>query len=71
MGTHVRSSMSSWSHAAKYSVNDLYLSLVVRWVGLQYMYVIVAFPGHTHLLFAYADTCLNPCVEYTYIFVRG
>ena len=33
------------------TINVLRLSLVVPWVGLQY--VIVEFPDHTHLLFEY------------------
>ena len=33
------------------AVGFLYLFLVVQWVGLQC--VIVAFPGHIHLLFSY------------------
>ena len=31
------------------TINVLWLFLTVRWVGLQY--VIVVFPGHTHILF--------------------
>ena len=37
------------------TINVLWLFLTVPWVGLQY--VIVAFPDHTHLLFAVFCSC--------------
>ena len=37
------------SFGCLFTVNVLYLSLTVSWIGLQF--VIMVFPDHTHLLF--------------------
>ena len=37
------------SYRCIFTINVLWLYLIVSWVGLQY--VIVVFPDHTHLLF--------------------
>ena len=39
------------------TVNVLWLFLMVPWVGLQF--VIVVFPVHSHLHFAFCFTCVN------------
>ena len=45
------------SYRCIFTINVLLLFLTVPWVGLQY--VIVVFPGHTHLLFLYTEKSIH------------